>query len=120
MKALLFREYGDPAVLTVGEVPSPQAGPGTIRIAVRAAGVSPGDAAIRSGAWRDRVPLTLPYVVGLDGAGVVDEVGDGVTGIRPGDEVFGYRLAGGTTAERGGPLRPHLRGGRRFRSRRPQ
>jgi NADPH:quinone reductase-like Zn-dependent oxidoreductase len=86
-------------VLTLGDVAPPSAGPGAIRIAVRAAGVSPGDAVIRSGAWRDRVPLTLPYVVGLDGAGVVDQVGSGVTGVRAGDEVFGYRLAGGTTAE---------------------
>lgn len=99
MKALLFRTYGDPDVLAVDEAPEPHAGPGKVRIAVRAAGVSPGDAAIRSGAWRDRVPLTLPYVVGLDGAGVVDEAGPGVTGVEVGDEVFGYRLAGGTTAE---------------------
>ncbi|GII59034.1 oxidoreductase [Planotetraspora thailandica] len=99
MKALLFAQYGDPNVLTVGDVPEPHAGPGEIRIAVRAAGVSPGDDAIRSGAWRDRVPLALPYVVGLDAAGVVDEVGDGVHGVRVGDEVFGLRFRGNTTAE---------------------
>ncbi|TQS42357.1 NADP-dependent oxidoreductase [Cryptosporangium phraense] len=99
MKALQFAGYGEPNVLVVADVPEPHAGPGEIRIAVRAAGVSPGDAAIRSGAWRDRVPLTLPYVVGLDAAGVVDEVGDGVDDVRVGDPVFGLRFRGGTTAE---------------------
>ncbi|MFI5959188.1 NADP-dependent oxidoreductase [Cryptosporangium sp. NPDC051539] len=99
MKALQFGEYGDPNVLVVGDVPEPHVGPGEIRIAVRAAGVSPGDAAMRSGAWRDRVPLTLPYVVGLDAAGIVDEVGEGVDDVRIGDAVFGLRLRGGTTAE---------------------
>jgi NADPH:quinone reductase-like Zn-dependent oxidoreductase len=103
MKALLFARYGDPNVLTVADVPEPHAGPGEIRIAVRAAGVSPGDAAIRSGAWQDRVPLVLPYIVGLDAAGVVDEVGDGagngVDNVGVGDEVFGLCLRGRTTAE---------------------
>ncbi|WP_432824512.1 NADP-dependent oxidoreductase [Dactylosporangium sp. CA-092794] len=98
MRALMFHEYGDPNVLKVEDVPEPHPGPGQIRIAVRAAGVSPGDAALRSGVWRDRVPLRLPYIVGLDAAGVVDEVGPGVTGVHPGDEVFGLRPVGATTA----------------------
>jgi NADPH:quinone reductase-like Zn-dependent oxidoreductase/uncharacterized membrane protein YphA (DoxX/SURF4 family) len=88
MKALVFEQYGGPEVLRVAEVAEPHAGPGQIRIAVRTAGVSPGDDAMRSGAWRDRVPLTLPHVVGA-----------GVTGVRPGAEVFGLRALGGTTAE---------------------
>jgi NADPH:quinone reductase-like Zn-dependent oxidoreductase len=99
MKALVFEQYGGPEVLRVAEVAEPHAGPGQIRIAVRTAGVSPGDDAMRSGAWRDRVPLTLPHVVGLDAAGIVDEVGAGVTGVRPGAEVFGLRALGGATAE---------------------
>ena len=98
MKALRFSRYGAPDVLTVAEVPEPHAGPGEVRIAVRAAGVSPGDAAMRSGEWRDRVPLALPHVVGVDAAGVVDEIGTGVDGVSPGDEVFGLRFRGWTTA----------------------
>jgi len=99
MKALLYAEYGPPNVLTVATVPAPHPAPGEIRIAVRAAGVSPGDASIRSGAWRDRVPLTLPHIPGLDAAGVVDEIGEGVTDVRLGDEVFGLRFGARTTAE---------------------
>jgi NADPH:quinone reductase-like Zn-dependent oxidoreductase len=99
MKALLFARYGDPSVLEIADLPAPHPGPGQIRIAVRTAGVSPGDAAMRSGAWRDRVPLTLPYVPGFDAAGTVDEIGPGVERVQPGDEVFGMRALGGATAE---------------------
>jgi NADPH:quinone reductase-like Zn-dependent oxidoreductase len=98
MKALLFARYGDPSVLEIADVPAPHPGPGQIRIAVRTAGVSPGDVALRSGAWRDRVALPLPYVIGVEAAGTVDEIGDGVEGVRPGDEVFGLRALGGATA----------------------
>ncbi|WP_033287921.1 NADP-dependent oxidoreductase [Amycolatopsis jejuensis] len=98
MKALAFDRYGDPNVLAITDVPEPHPGPRKIRIAVRAAGASPADAALRSGAWRDRIPLTLPHVVGLDAAGIVDEIGHDVTGVQPGDEVFGCALGGGTTA----------------------
>jgi NADPH:quinone reductase-like Zn-dependent oxidoreductase len=99
MKALLFARYGDPSVLEIAEVPAPHPGPGQIRIAVRTAGVSPGDAALRSGAWRDRAPLHLPYIVGIEAAGTADEIGPGVEGVHPGDEVFGLRARGGTAAE---------------------
>jgi len=99
MKALLFARYGDPSVLEIADVPAPVPGPGQIRVAVRTAGVSPGDVALRSGAWRDRAPLRLPYVVGVEAAGVVDALGPGVGGVRPGDPVFGLRASGGATAE---------------------
>ncbi|MFI5844972.1 NADP-dependent oxidoreductase [Catenuloplanes sp. NPDC051500] len=99
MKALLFAAYGGPEVLTVAEIPEPHAGPGEIRIAVRVAGVSPADDALRSGAWKEFFPVPLPYVVGVDAAGIVDEVGPGVEGVRPGDEVYGVRPRGAATAE---------------------
>ncbi|MER6827041.1 NADP-dependent oxidoreductase [Streptosporangium sp. NPDC000563] len=89
MRAVQFSEYGPPEVLQVAEVPEPHAGPGEIRIAVRASGLSAGEARLRSGEMRHVVPLTFPYRTGFDAAGVVDEVGDGVTGVRVGDEVFG-------------------------------
>jgi NADPH:quinone reductase-like Zn-dependent oxidoreductase len=83
-------------------VTEPHAGPGHIRVAVRAAGVTPADCLLRSGRFRDRMPLRLPHVLGVDAAGVVDEVGPGVAGIRPGDAAFGIvdlaRL-GGAIAE---------------------
>ncbi|GAA0959292.1 NADP-dependent oxidoreductase [Kribbella koreensis] len=89
MRAIEFSEYGPPSVLHVAEVEEPQAGPGEIRIAVRASGISPGETYIRSGRLRELVPVTFPYRTGFDAAGVVDQVGGGVTGVRVGDEVFG-------------------------------
>lgn len=89
MRAVQFNEYGPPSVLHVAEVEAPHAGPGRIRVAVRASGISPGETLIRSGAMRDMVPTALPYRTGFDAAGVVDEVGEGVTGVGIGDEVFG-------------------------------
>ncbi|SPL92442.1 putative oxidoreductase [[Actinomadura] parvosata subsp. kistnae] len=81
----------------VAESDEPHAGPGTIRIAVRASGLSTGETRLRSGAMRDVLPLSFPHRTGFDAAGVVDEVGDGVTGTRVGDEVFGMTA----TATRG-------------------
>ncbi|MFF3444985.1 NADP-dependent oxidoreductase [Streptosporangium sp. NPDC002721] len=97
MRAVQFTEYGPPGVVHLAEVEAPHAGPGRIRVAVRASGVSPGEVRIRSGEMRDVVPLTFPYRTGFDAAGVVDEVGDGVEGVEVGDEVFGMT----TTAARG-------------------
>jgi NADPH:quinone reductase-like Zn-dependent oxidoreductase len=89
MRAVLFNEYGPPAVVHVAEVEEPHAGPGQIRVAVRATGLSPGETAIRSGRLRDLVPTTFPYRTGFDAAGVVDEVGAGAGDVRIGDEMFG-------------------------------
>jgi NADPH:quinone reductase-like Zn-dependent oxidoreductase len=89
MRAIQFTEYGPPGVAHVAEVAAPHAGPGEIRIAVRASGVSPGEMYLRSGTLRDVVPITFPYRTGFDAAGMVDEVGDGVTGASVGEEVFG-------------------------------
>ncbi|TKK86537.1 NADP-dependent oxidoreductase [Herbidospora galbida] len=89
MRAVQFAAYGPPSVVHVTEVPEPHAGPGEIRVAVRASGVAAGEVAIRSGRLRDLVPVAFPFRTGFDAAGVVDEVSDGVTGVRVGDEVFG-------------------------------
>ena len=102
MRALSFFAYGPPSVLRVAEVPEPHAGPGEIRIAVRASGITPADGYFRSGRFRDWIPLDLPHTPGIDAAGVVDEVGAGVTTARVGDEVFGtvdYARQGGANAE---------------------
>ncbi|WP_426502194.1 NADP-dependent oxidoreductase [Dactylosporangium sp. McL0621] len=90
MRAVQFTEYGPPAVVHVADVPPPHAGPGEIRIAVRASGFSAGETRIRSGRLRDVVPAAFPFRTGFDAAGVVDEVGPGVTGTAAGDEVFGW------------------------------
>jgi NADPH:quinone reductase-like Zn-dependent oxidoreductase len=95
MRAVQFSEYGGPEVLHVAEVEEPHAGAGQIRVAVRAAGVNPIDWKLRSGAMREVMPVALPSIPGIDVAGVVDEVGDGVSGVAPGDEVFGSAVASG-------------------------
>jgi NADPH:quinone reductase-like Zn-dependent oxidoreductase len=97
MKALQFREYGGPEVLTVAEAPEPHAGPGQVRIRVKAASVNPVDWKILSGAMAQGQPLAGPTYLGNDAAGVVDEVGEGVSDVAVGDDVFG--LGAATQAE---------------------
>lgn len=103
MRAVQFAQYGGPEVLEVVDgVSEPHPGSGQVRIAVRAAGVTPADWYLRSGTMQDIVPLTLPHIPGADAAGVVDEIGTGVTGVRIGDDVFGYTppaAVGGALAE---------------------
>jgi NADPH:quinone reductase-like Zn-dependent oxidoreductase len=89
MRALQFRAYGGPEVLEWAEAPDPHAGPGRIRIAVRAASVNPIDWKAISGAMAGGEPMHGTGFLGFDAAGVVDEVGDGVSGVSVGDEVFG-------------------------------
>ncbi len=98
MRAVTFDEYGDPSVLHVAEVPEPHAGPGQVRIKVLAASVNPVDWKIRKGYLAKMMPLEFPAIPGRDGAGVVDEIGEGVSGVSIGDEVFGSAV-GGSTAE---------------------
>jgi NADPH:quinone reductase-like Zn-dependent oxidoreductase len=95
MRAVRYEEYGGPEVLHVAEVPEPHAGPGQIRVAVRAAGVNAIDWKIRSGMMSGGQPLAEPRIPGVEAAGVVDEVGDGVDGVSPGDEVLGHAIGGG-------------------------
>lgn len=97
MRALQFAVYGGPEVLTWGDAPVPHAGPGQIRIAVRAASVNPIDWKLLAGDMADGQPLTGTGYLGYDAAGVVDEVGEEVTGVSIGDDVFGSGQ--GTQAE---------------------
>lgn len=97
MKALQFTEYGGPEVLQWADVPEPHAGAGKVRIAVRAASVNPIDWKTFTGDYSDGKALEGTGRVGYDAAGVVDEVGDGVSGVSVGDEVFGRGQ--GTLAE---------------------
>jgi len=89
MRALQFSEYGSPEVLSWGDAPEPHPGSGQIRIAVRAASVNPIDWKILTGALSEGKPLSATGYLGYDAAGVVDEVGEGVTGVSVGDEVYG-------------------------------
>lgn len=89
MQAVQFDEYGGPDVLRVVETDEPRAGAGEVRIAVRAAGVNAIDWKIRAGYLREQMPLALPSGTGMDAAGVVDQVGEGVGDVGVGDAVFG-------------------------------
>lgn len=76
-------------MLRIVDVPPLTAGPGQVRLAVRAAGVNPIDWKILYGFMRQVMPVDLPGGLGSDVTGVVDQVGEGVTALRVGDEVLG-------------------------------
>jgi NADPH:quinone reductase-like Zn-dependent oxidoreductase len=90
MRAVQFTEFGGPEVLKVIEAPEPHAGPDQIRVVVNAVGVNPADWKIIAGYMGGELPLGL----GLEVAGVVDEVGDDVTDVTAGDSVFGSTSGG--------------------------
>ncbi|WP_030295618.1 NADP-dependent oxidoreductase [Streptomyces sp. NRRL F-5681] len=89
MKKVSYAAFGGPDVLDLIDAEEPHAGPGHIRVSVRAAGVNPVDWRLREGQVLGAHPVELPAGVGLDAAGVVDEVGEGVTDVAVGDRVFG-------------------------------
>jgi NADPH2:quinone reductase len=86
MIAILVRQFGGPDVLRLEEVTDPVVGPGQVRVRVRAVGVNPFDTYMRAGGYAISPPL--PYIPGADAAGVVDQVGDGVTTVTAGDRVY--------------------------------
>jgi NADPH:quinone reductase-like Zn-dependent oxidoreductase len=97
VKAIQYETFGEPEVLKIVDIDVPHAGPGQVRIAVRAAGVNPADWKRFTGFFRDFMPIEFPAGVGFEAAGIVDEVGEGVTGATIGDAVFG--LGANTLAE---------------------
>jgi NADPH2:quinone reductase len=89
-RAVRFDHYGDRDVLYIADVDIPTPAAGEVLVAVRAAGLNPGEAAIRGGALEARFPATFPSGEGSDLAGTVSALGDGVTGFAVGDEVLGW------------------------------
>ena len=114
-RAVQLESFGGPEALSIREVPTPQAGAGQIRVRVTAAGLNPMDWIMTSDAeTAARFGLSLPCGFGTDYAGVVDQVGAGVTGFAAGDRVFGGARSravadyvvvdvGGTIAATGAP-----------------
>lgn len=90
VKAIRFYEYGGPEVLRIVDVEAPHAGPEQVRIKVRAAGVNPSDWKRREGLHRTFGEIRFPAGLGVEAAGIVDEVGPGVTDVMIGDRVFGF------------------------------
>jgi NADPH:quinone reductase-like Zn-dependent oxidoreductase len=105
MRAVRFHRYGGPDVLEVEDVQTPSAGPGQVLVKVRAAGINPGEAKIRSGALHERFPATFPSGEGSDFAGTVVEVGAEVGDVAAGDawqlgdEVLGWSWERSSHAE---------------------
>ncbi|MFF0866265.1 NADP-dependent oxidoreductase [Nonomuraea sp. NPDC003560] len=89
-KAVRYDEFGGIEVLRVDEVDRPSPGSGQVLVRVKAAGINPGEAAIRTGAMADIFPSTFPSGQGSDLAGIVAEVGAGVDRFAVGDEVIGF------------------------------
>lgn len=89
-RAVRFDRYGDPDVLYLADIPMPEPGAGEVLVEVRAAGINPGESAIRTGALHERWPATFPSGEGSDLAGVVVALGEGVSEFAVGDEVLGY------------------------------
>ncbi|SFG79975.1 NADP-dependent oxidoreductase [Streptomyces mirabilis] len=90
MKAVRFHQYGDPDVLRYEDVEQPNPGAGQVRVRVAATSFNPVDANIRAGFMQGPIPVTLPHTPGIDVAGTVDALGEGVTGIQVGDQVIGF------------------------------
>ncbi|SAL43533.1 zinc-containing alcohol dehydrogenase superfamily protein [Caballeronia udeis] len=87
MKAIQYLRYGAPDVLKLVTLDEPFAGPDEVRVRLKAAGVSPIDTKLRSGALQAHFSLAFPKIPGRDGVGVIDQIGEGVTGFSVGDEV---------------------------------
>jgi NADPH:quinone reductase-like Zn-dependent oxidoreductase len=89
MQAIVVKAYGDSSVLTLGEVPEPEVGPGLVKVKVVATSLNPIDWKLRSGIYKAFMPLTFPAVLGVDASGTVVAVGEGVTRFKTGDRVAG-------------------------------
>ncbi|WP_067498016.1 NADP-dependent oxidoreductase [Actinoplanes sp. TFC3] len=89
-QAVRFDRYGAPSVLYVADIPMPEPAAGEVLVEVRAAGINPGEAGIRTGALHNRFPASFPSGEGSDLAGVVIKIGPGVTEFAVGDEVLGF------------------------------
>src|SRR5512135_2027063 len=90
MQAVRVHDYGGVEALVLEEAPRPEAEAGQVLVRLRAAGVNPADSAMRGGAFKQFMPLQFPWTPGLEGAGVIEAVSDGVTGFQTGQEIYGF------------------------------
>ncbi|HEY7855041.1 MAG TPA: NADPH:quinone reductase [Terriglobales bacterium] len=97
MKAIQVQAFGSPEVLQLREIPTPQPAAGQVLVRVRAAGVNPYDAYMRSGSYA--IKPELPYTPGSDAAGIVETVGAGVKGVAKGARVYTATTLSGAYAE---------------------
>ena len=88
MKAVRIHSYGGPEVLSFEEAPRPTPGPGEVLIRVHATSVNPFDIAVRNGYMHSWFNYSFPLTLGSDVSGVIEEIGEGVTNVSPGDVVY--------------------------------
>ncbi|MBI4553841.1 MAG: NADPH:quinone reductase [Candidatus Latescibacteria bacterium] len=98
MKAIRVHQFGGPEVMRVEDAPDVKPGSGQVVVRVHAAGVNPVDTYIRTGTYA--VKPALPYTPGMDAAGVVETIGEGVTNVVSGDRVYVFTTLSGAYAER--------------------
>lgn len=98
MKAIRVHEFGDPEVMKIEDVPDPEPGAGEVVVKIHAAGVNPVDTYVRSGLYA--LKPELPYTPGMDGAGVIESIGEGVTRFKVGDRVYIAGTLSGSYAEK--------------------
>ncbi|WP_433782705.1 NADP-dependent oxidoreductase [Actinomycetospora sp. CA-101289] len=101
MKAVRFHEFGGPGVLRYEDAEQPSPGAGEVRLRVAGTTFNPVDDGIRGGWLQGPFPVTLPHVPGIEVAGTVDALGEGVDGLEVGEEVVGFlpMVADGASAE---------------------
>ncbi|HEX4075993.1 MAG TPA: quinone oxidoreductase [Candidatus Acidoferrales bacterium] len=97
MRAIRVAEAGDPGVMKLEEIPRPKAGPGEVLVRVHVSGVNFADVYMRNGSARSPVPF--PITLGLEGAGTVEELGEGVSGVKIGERVAYATRGSGSYAE---------------------
>lgn len=97
MKGIRIHEFGGPEVMKLEEIPLPRPASKQVLVDIKAAGVNPVDVYIRSGLYANKPPL--PYTPGMDAAGIVKSVGEGVTRVTAGDRVYVAGSISGTYAE---------------------
>ena len=115
MRALLLDRFGDPSNFRQAELPRPEPIPGHALVRIQACSVNPADYKIRQAG--PPIAPELPAVLGMDFAGTIEALGDGVEGFRPGDEVYG--CAGGVRGVPGGALAEYMLADVRLIARKP-
>ncbi len=98
MKAIRVHQFGGPEVLRVEDVPDPTPGRGQVLVKVHAIGINPVETYMRSGTYSQKPDL--PYTPGTDAAGIVEAIGEGVKGLKPGDRVYTSATLTGAYADR--------------------